>query len=90
MQVVSVGTSVLSTCLQLTRALVRVAARKRAAIWPVEQSLPVAGIDILTAQSVLFLLRQSLTTDEVKISEQPLRRLSRKISAVVSIPASGV
>jgi hypothetical protein len=44
----------------LAARLVKLAARKRPLLWPVWQTLPVAGLDGPAAQAVLYSLRQGL------------------------------
>lgn len=56
--------------------LVKVASRKRTLLWPVWQTLPVAGLDGPTAQAVLYSLRQALVAPPGSSSSE------------VSLPAS--
>lgn len=49
----------------VTARLVKIAARKRPLLWPVWQTLPVAGLDVPAAQSVLYTLRRGLPEEEV-------------------------
>jgi hypothetical protein len=48
----------------LTARAVKAAARKRPLLWPTWQTLPVAGLDVPVAQSVLYSLRKTLAGDE--------------------------
>lgn len=67
MELVHSGHAALAKLISATAKWTDTAARSRPLVWPTYNSLPVAGLDVLTAQTVLYTLKTSLPTDQVQL-----------------------
>lgn len=57
-QLIGIGRAVLQTSAHKCKRFAQFVAQQKPILWPMEESLPVAGIDHVTAQSILFELQQ--------------------------------